>query len=57
VLIDKVASNQSFKADRQPAHAKGIQEIDSVDRLVAKMDLLMKSWNLHTRRLARLSFG
>ena len=42
VLIDKVASNQSWKVDRQPAHAKGIHEIDSVDRLVVKMDLLMK---------------
>ena len=42
VLIDKVVSNQSWKADRQPAHAKGIHEIDSVDMLVAKMDLLIK---------------
>ena len=42
MLIDKVASNQSWKADRQPAHAKGTHDIDSVDRLVAKMDLLMK---------------
>ena len=42
VLIDKVASNQSWKEERQPAHAKGIHEIGSVDRLVAKMDLLMK---------------
>jgi hypothetical protein len=33
VLINKVVSNQSWKADRQPAHAKGIHEIDSVDRL------------------------
>ena len=41
-LIDKVVCNQSWKEDRQPAHAKGIHEIDSVDRLVAKMDLLMK---------------
>jgi hypothetical protein len=42
VLINKVVSNQSWKIDRQPAHAKGIHEIDSVDRLVAKMDLLIK---------------
>ena len=41
-LINKIASNQSWKEDRQPAHAKGIHEIDNVDRLVAKMDLLMK---------------
>ena len=42
VLIDKIASNQSWKGDRQPAHAKGIHEIDSVNMLAAKMDLLMK---------------
>ena len=42
VLIDKVASNKSWKADRQLVHAKGIHEIDIVDRLAAKMDLLMK---------------
>ena len=41
-LIDKVASNQSWKGDRQPAHAKGMHEIDSVDMLVARMDLFMK---------------
>ena len=42
MLIDKVVSNQSWKVDRQPTYAKGIHEIDSVDRLVANMDLLMK---------------
>ena len=41
-LIDKVASNQSWKEDRQPAHEKGIHEIDSVNMLAAKMDLLME---------------
>ena len=43
VLIDKIASNQSWKEDRQPAHAKEIYEIDSVNVLVAKMDLLMQN--------------
>ena len=42
VLIDKVVSNQGWKADRQPAHAQGIHKIDSVDMLAAKMDLLIK---------------
>jgi hypothetical protein len=41
-LIDKIASNQSWKGDRQLAHAKGVHQIDGVDMLVAKMDLLMK---------------
>jgi len=42
VLIDKVASNQSWKEDRQSAHAKGIHGNDSVNMLAAKIDLLMK---------------
>ena len=42
MLIDKVASNESWKEDRQPAHAKEIHEIDKVNVLAAKMDLLMK---------------
>jgi hypothetical protein len=41
-LIDKIASNQSWKGDRQPARAKGVHQIDGVDMLAAKMDLLMK---------------
>ena len=42
MLIDKVASNQSWKGDRQPAHEKEIHEIDSVNVLAAKIDLLME---------------
>ena len=42
MLTDKIASNQSWKRDRQPAHAKGIHENDSVNMLAAKMDLLME---------------
>ena len=42
VLIDKIASNQSWKEDRLPAHAKEIHEIDSVNVLAAKMDILME---------------
>ena len=41
-LINKVASNKSWKGDRQPAHAKEIHEIDSVNVLAAKMDLLIE---------------
>jgi hypothetical protein len=40
--MDKIASNQSWKGDRQPARANGVYQIDSVDMLEAKMDLLMK---------------
>src|SRR6185436_14501888 len=42
VLINKIASNQSWKEDKQPAHAKEIHEIDKVNVLAAKMDLLME---------------
>jgi hypothetical protein len=42
VLVDKIASNQSWKGDRQPARAKGVHLIDGVDMLAAKMVLLMK---------------
>ena len=42
VLINKIASNQSWKRESQPAHAKEIHEIDNVNELAAKMDLLMK---------------
>ena len=41
-LIDKIASNQSWKGKRQPARPRGVHQIDSVDMLAAKMDLLMK---------------
>ncbi|XP_039818473.1 uncharacterized protein LOC120680977 [Panicum virgatum] len=40
-LIDKIASNRSWKGERQPARPKGVHQIDSVDMLAAKMDLLM----------------
>ena len=40
-LVEKIASNQSWKGDRQQPR-KGIHHIDSVDMLAAKMDLLMK---------------
>jgi hypothetical protein len=40
-LVEKIASNQSWKGDRQQPW-KGVHQIDSVDMLAAKMDLLMK---------------
>ena len=41
-LIDKIASNQSWRGDKQPACPRGVHQIDSVNMLAAKMDLLMK---------------
>ena len=42
VLVEKIASNQSWKGERQQQTRKGIHHIDSVDMLAAKMDLLIK---------------
>ena len=41
-LIYKIASNQSWRGDKQPARPRGMHQINSVDMLAAKMDLLMK---------------
>ena len=41
-LIDKIASNQSWRGEKQPARPRGLHQIDSVDMLATKMDLLMK---------------
>jgi hypothetical protein len=41
-LIDKIASNQSWRGDKQPAHPRGVHQIDSVDMLAVEMDLLTK---------------
>ena len=41
-LIDKIASNQCWRGDKQSVRLRGVHQIDSVDMLAAKMDLLMK---------------
>ena len=41
-LVEKIASNQSWKGDRQQQPRKGVHQIDSIDMLAIKMDLLMK---------------
>jgi hypothetical protein len=43
VLINKIASNQSWKGDRQTGSAKGVHQIDGIEMLAVKMDLLMKN--------------
>ena len=42
VLVEEIASNQSWKGERQQQPRKGIHHVDSIDILAAKMDLLMK---------------
>ena len=41
-MVEKIASNQSWKGERQQQTRKGIHHINSVDVLAAKMDLLIK---------------
>jgi len=41
-LVEKIASNQSWKGDRQQQPRKGVHQIGSIDMLAIKMDLLMK---------------
>ena len=41
-LIDKIAFNQSWKGERQQARPRGVHQIDTIDMLAAKMELLMK---------------
>ena len=41
-LVEKIASNQSWKGERQQQPRKWVHDIDSIDMLAAKMDLLMK---------------
>ena len=41
-LVDKIASNQSWKGERQSARPRGVHQIDTVDMLAAKLELLMK---------------
>ena len=41
-LVEKIASNKSWKGERQQKPCKGIHHVDSIDMLAAKMDLLMK---------------
>ena len=42
MLVEKIFANQSWKGDRDMTRTKGVHQIDSVDMLAAKMDLLMK---------------
>ena len=41
-LINKIASNHSWKGERQQACPRDVHQIDTVDMLAAKLELLMK---------------
>ena len=54
-LIDKIAFNQSWRGDKQPAHPRGVHQINSVDMLAAKMDLLMKKLESPHKKVNQVS--
>jgi hypothetical protein len=41
-LIEKMASNQSWDDERTPSHTRKVHQLEEVDMLTAKIDLLMK---------------
>ncbi|KAF8742591.1 hypothetical protein HU200_013582 [Digitaria exilis] len=41
-LIEKIATHQSWTSERHASRTKGVHQIDSIDMLAAKMDLLLK---------------
>jgi len=41
-LVEKIAFHQSWVGERQAPRTKGVHQIDSIDMLAAKMDLLLK---------------
>jgi hypothetical protein len=41
-LIEKMASNQSWDDERTPSHTRRVHQLEEVDMLTAKIDLLMK---------------
>jgi hypothetical protein len=54
-LIEKMVTNQGWDGDRLQPRSRGVQQIDGVDMLIAKMDLLMKkleaSSNVETAKI------
>ena len=54
-LMDKIASNQSWKGDRQSARTRGVHQVDSIDMLAAKMDILMKKLESPTQEMAQIA--
>jgi hypothetical protein len=41
-LIEKMTSNQSWDYERTPSHTCKVHQLEEVDMLTAKIDLLMK---------------
>jgi hypothetical protein len=41
-LIKKMLTNQGWDEDRLQPHTRGVHQVDGIDMIAAKMDLLMK---------------
>jgi hypothetical protein len=54
-LIEKMVANQGWDGDRLLPHTHGVHQVDGIDMITAKMDLLMKkleaSTNIETAKI------
>jgi uncharacterized coiled-coil protein SlyX len=54
-LIEKMVANQGWDGDRLQARSRGVHQVDGIDMIAAKMDLLMKkleaSSNMETAKI------
>jgi hypothetical protein len=54
-MIDKMVANQGWDGDRLQPHTRGVHQVDVVDMLATKVDLLMKkleaSSNVETTKI------
>ena len=53
ILIEKMVSNQGWSDERSQPRTRGVHQIDGVDMLAAKMDLLMKKLEAPTQETAK----
>jgi hypothetical protein len=54
-LIEKMVANQGWGGDRLQPRTRGVHQVDGIDKIAAKMDLLMKIWeassNMETAKM------
>lgn len=53
-LVDKIASHKSWKGESQSAHIKGVHQIDFIDMLAAKIDILMKKMESSYQKMSQI---
>ena len=54
-LVEKIAFHQSWVGERQAPRTKGVHQIDSIDMLTAKMDLLLKNIESPTQDMNQIA--